>query len=130
MRRCGFGVYAATGRDRGEIAIGEILEHCGPQHTRGALRARTVERDIEADVLFQEQMQRGMEVSRVAEVADDLVTIDIGLEESELHPIERRQQRERTVVHLLRGRRTQDVLAVVFTALQLGNYEMAHVLSR
>ncbi len=54
-----------------------------------------------------------MERLAVAQVRDDLAAIDVGLEEAKLHAIERRQQGQRTVVHLLRRFLFQDAVAVV-----------------
>ena len=66
----------------------------------------------------------------VAEVRDHLAAVDVGLEEAELHAVERTDTiGVRTVVHQLRGRRAQDPPAVVLAVLQVRDHEVRHVLA-
>ena len=74
-----------------------------------------------------------MEALGVAQVADDVATIDRGLEEAQLHAVQRRDQRlgidlvQRAVVHGVRRLGRQDARAVQLAALQVGDHEAAHV---
>ena len=72
----------------------------------------------------------------IAEVADHFAAVDVGFEEPELHPIERRDQRrridsrERAIVHHRRGLRREDAPAVELAVLQMGQHEPRHVDAR
>src|SRR5262249_22620317 len=76
-----------------EIAVGEVLEQLDTHDMGASLAPGAVERHIEADLLRQKQVKRGMEVLRVAKVRDHLAPVDIGLEEAELHAVQRRDER-------------------------------------
>ena len=111
-----------------KVAIGEVFEQRTAQAAGRALLARAVEGNVEADSLLEEQMQRGVEVLRVAQVRDHFAAVDVGFEKTQLHAIEGRQHGQRTVVHHFRGFSAQNAIAVVFAVLQVRDHEMRHVL--
>ena len=129
MRGGGLLIDARLGRHGGEVAVGEILEQRAAQAADRTVLAGTVEGDVEAHVLLQEQVQRGVEVVGVAQVTDDLAPVDVGLEEAQLHAVQRRQHRQRTVVHHLGRLGLEDAVAVVLAVLQVRDHEMRHVLA-
>ena len=69
----------------------------------------------------------------VAEMADHFAAVDVGLEESELHPVERRQQRHRVdrragcCASSAAVCRREDAVAVVLAVLQVRDHELRHV---
>ncbi len=77
-------------------------------------------------------MQRRVERFGIAQMADDLAAVHIGLEEAEFHPVERRDQRarvdlgEQAVVHRRQRRQRQDLRATA----EIGEHEARHVGSR
>jgi len=70
-----------------------------------------------------------VEKLRVAQVRDHLTAVDVGFKKAQLHPVERRHQRERAVVHHLGGFRFENAIAVIFAILQMRNHEVRHVLA-
>ena len=114
----------------GEIAIGEIGEQRAAQAACGALLAQAVERHVETDIFLEEQVQGGVEELGVAQMRDHFASIDIGFEKAQLHPVEGRQDAQRTVVHLLRRLGAQNPVAVILAVLQLRDHEVRHVFGR
>ena len=111
----------------GKVPIGEIAEERDAHRTRRAALSGAVERDVEADPFLHEQVQRAVEVFRIAEVPDHLSPVDVSLEEAQLHPVERRQQGEWRVVHHPRSCGLQDGGAVIRTVREMRDHEAPHV---
>ena len=114
----------------GEVSIGKVLKHPHAEGSRRAFLAAAVEGNIEADTVVHEQVKRRVEAHRVAKMGIHLVAVDVGFEEPELHPVERRQERRRTVVHRLPSLLAEDAITVNFASLQMRDHEPRHVVRR
>jgi len=63
----------------------------------------------------------------VTEMSDNLPPICVGFKKAKLHAIERRNNRQRAIVHHLGGFSTQDPLPVQLAFLQVRYHEARHI---
>ena len=79
--------------------------NCSRSGMRGAVLPDAVHRDVQADILVEEQVQVGMEEDGVAAMPDDVQAVAVLVIEAERHRRQRRKWLVGRRMHQLRGLR-------------------------
>ena len=109
----------------GKITVQEAVPH--PLARAALAFSKAVVRDIETQVCIRHQVQVGMEIIRVAGMADDPVSVPRLLVEFCCHPVHVIAHCELASVHQLHCLGPENSCVLEFSVLQMRNHEFRHV---